>query len=176
MALQPGTNKQIPDHAIMDFYNKQNYLGNAFIYCNPSVEITSTSEYPLLLLSNPAVSATAFPSGYQSLFVNLKKGTCLTANESAIFRYYLNPTGTAGTAQTAINLRPLSTASSIAALSLSPTISANGSPLESMACLAFETVSSSLMAILDPGQSLLVTVQAASTSTYVSPVLGWYPL
>ena len=69
MGLTPATNRQVPDNSILDYFNKQTYLGNQYVYAVGSIEILSTSEAPYLLLTNPAVTATGFPSGYQSTFL-----------------------------------------------------------------------------------------------------------
>ena len=175
MALTPGTNRQVPEHAIYDANNKQTYLGNQYIYTIGSQTPGVTTEYPLLLLQNPAVSTSAFPSGYKSLFINLKNIISLTGSASALLRVYLNPTITsAGTAQTPLNLRPLSPNTSIATLTLNPTISANGSLVEVIASQALTTFQSQLLEIIDPTQALLITVQTSTTSTAIACELGWF--
>lgn len=92
----PATNRQVPDHSIMDAFNKQNYLGNQFIFPFNST-IASTAETALILLSNPAVTGSGFPSAYKAIFTNYMKSVCLTASQNATFRTYYAPTITAGT-------------------------------------------------------------------------------
>jgi hypothetical protein len=176
MALQPGTNKQVPDNSILDYFNKQVYLGNTFIYSVGSTEILTTSETPLLLLSNPALVAHSFPTG-KSLFQGLKKLTCLTTGQSAIFRIYANPTVSAlGTSQTPLNLRPASPNTSVAALSTSPTVTSFGSLVAVLASAAFTPDVSDVLTVLDPGQSLLVTVQTSSATTFIACEFSWYEI
>lgn len=175
MAQNLATPKQVPDHAIMDLFGKQAYLGNQFVYAIGDMEITQTSEYPLFYLSNPSVAASAFPSGWQALMVNLAKIACLTASQNAVLRIYLNPTASGGTSETPLNVRPGNTEiTSIAALTLSPTASANGSLVETLSSQPGLPDKSSGLYILDPGESMLVTVQTSSTSTYIGSSLSWY--
>lgn len=177
MALTPATNRQIPDHAIMDFYNKQTYLGNQFLYSLPDFEVTSTSETNLLLISNPAVTTSSFPSGTVALFSNIRKLTTLTASQSAILRFYAAPTVTGGgTPVTPLNLRPASPTTSIATVATGPTTTSNGTLFDTIAASAFDSSLSQLLAILDPGQNMLVTVQASSATTFISYEIGWYEL
>jgi hypothetical protein len=60
MALQPGTQRQVSEHSILDAYNKQTYLSNQYVYSLGNTEITTTSETPLLLLSNPTAGSHSF--------------------------------------------------------------------------------------------------------------------
>lgn len=177
MALQPGTNKQVPDHSIYDAYDKQTYLGNQYQFSFGNTEITTTSEYPLLLLQNPAVATSSFPSAYQSLFINVRSLICLTASQTAVLRYYLGPTfAAAGTAQTAINLRQASTNTSIATLTSGPTVSVNGKLIGIQSSNPLVPDRRNDMVIIDPGKTLLVTVQTSSNTTYIASELGWYEL
>lgn len=174
MAQNPGTNKQVPEHAIYDFFNKQVYLGNQYLY-TANTAITGTSENAIYLLSNPPVSGNAFPNSYKSLFVNLRKFTCATSSQSAVIRFYVSPTATPGSPLTPLNARPLSLNTSIAALSSGPTASANGSLIGAVATSAFVSNSDNNLLIIDPGQSLLITCQATANSTLVSEI-GWYEI
>lgn len=177
MALQPGTNKQVPEHSIMDHFDKQTYLSNQYVYSVGSSEIGSTSETAIILLQNPAVSVSAFPSGYQSLFVNLRKIICLTASETAIIRLYLNPTfSAAGTSETPINMRPASSSVSVSKLSVGPTVSVNGTFIEILTSNPMVEDSATKLLILDPGQTLLITAQTSSSSTLVATELAWFEL
>ena len=176
MALNPGTNKQVPEHAIMDIFGKQSYLANKYAYAvsnTPGV----TSEFPLVLLKNPAVSSSAFPSGFVGLFCPQIRLSCLTASQTAIIRVYLNPTVSAvGTAETPVQLRPGSSNASVAALHLSPTISANGTLIDiSSASLGLDGKVDT-MSVLDPGQALLITVQPSSVGTAVGVSIPWWEI
>lgn len=175
--FNPMTNRQLPDNAILDRFNKQAYLGNRFIFSVPGDEIGATSETPILLLTNPAVSKTSFPSGWAALFCDLRRIGCLTAAESAVLRFYLTPTfSAAGTAKVPQNIRPGSPNVSIAALSQGPTVSNNGVLVGTICAGALITAQADEILILDPGQSLLITAQTASSSTFVAIDLGWYEL
>lgn len=177
MTIQPGTSRQVPDHSIMDFYNKQVYLGNEYVYTQANYESTATVETPLILLSNPAVTATAFPNSYVSLFCHLRKLSTLTTSQTSIFRFYLNPTVTAaGSAASAFNLRPKSPNTGIAVVTTGPTVSANGSFVFFLASNAFASDTSQSLVVLDPGQSLLVTCQTSSSTTFLASELGWYEI
>ncbi len=172
----PATNFQDPKQSILDAYNQQTYLGNQFIYSTGSVSISGTSETPLVLISNPTVSGSSFPSKYKSLFLNFRKVTCFTSSQSAIFRFYFNPTVTgAGTTETPLNLRPANPNLSVATVGLNPTVSANGTYIAALASLAFVSDISTVLAILDPGKSLLITVQC-SASASVNAESGWYEI
>lgn len=80
------TKNQVPDHAILDYFNKQTYLGNQFMTCQAFT--VSTSELPILLLANPSKTL--------SLFQNLIGALSLTAAHTLAFKVYFNPTITAG--------------------------------------------------------------------------------
>lgn len=173
MAQNPGTNRQVPEHAIYDFFNKQVYLGNQHLYA-ANTAVTGTAENAIYLLSNPTVPTSAFPNNYKSLFVNLRKFTCATATQSAIVRFYVSPTiSSAGSVLTVLNARPLSSNTTVAVLTSGPTASANGSLIGSIATSAFIPSSDTNLLIIDPGQSLLITCQATASSTVVSEI-GWF--
>lgn len=174
MALTPATNRQVPDHSIMDYYEKQNYLGNQFIYTS-SVTPGVTTELPILLLQNPTVVGSGFPSGYKALFVNTRKVSSTTASATAILRYYLSPTfSVAGATQTPLNLRPASPNTSQAVLSTLPTVSANGKLVFFLSSSSFVSDSDGKFVIVDPGQTLLVTAQSSSGSGTLLSSLGWF--
>lgn len=173
----PATVNQIPDHAILDHYNKQNYLGNRFVYSLDSQSIASTAETPLFLLTNPAVTTSAFPSTFKALCFDIKKVSCLTASQNAILKFYVTPTISAnGTAKTPQNVRPASSTVSIAKLYQTPTIGANGTLVNELISSAFVPDSSDTLFILDPGQSLLINVKVSANPTVISVDLGWYEL
>lgn len=177
MAFTPGTNRQVPDHSIFDAYDKQAYLGNQYCYTTDDTTIASTSEIPLFLLKNPVITTTAFPAQYVSLFFNLRKLFTLTDLETSVLRFYFHPTVTgAGTPVSPVNLRRASPNVSIAALSIAPTVSANGTLVDFIASTSSVLNQSELMIILDPGQSLLVTVQTSNDPTDISVGLSWYEL
>lgn len=184
MALTPATNRQIPDHSIMDAYNKQTYLGNGYIASTGSVTITTGgTEQPILLLSNPSTNYNQNgQAGNLSCFQNLRKlitpfisaGT----TDLASFKVYLNPTVTGtGSAITPVNLRPGNANTSKMVARKSPTVSSNGTLLTTYETMVMET-DSSLLFLLDPGFSLLITV-TYPTGTDGSPAvaeLAWYEM
>lgn len=177
MTQRPATNKQVPDNSILDAFNKQTYLGNQFLYSIPATSTASSSESPILLISNPIVASSGFPSGYQSLFLNFRKVTCITNTQSVLFRFYFNPTVTSvGTPVTPVNLRPANAPASIAAVSTGASVSANGTFLATLPSLTFVPSVSTVLSILDPGQSMLITAQASAASTAIAVEIGWYEL
>jgi hypothetical protein len=172
MANQPGTNRQVPEHSIMDYYNKQVYLGNG--YSVPvSVTLSDNSETAGLLIVNPLVATAAFPSGYFSQFM---EGSHFTCTGNMIVRYYLNPTiATKGTASDVIQRRPASTNASVAQVYADDqfSVSSNGTLVDLRAALAEAQTIDNIMIILDPGQSMLITFQTTASST--NTVLGAIP-
>jgi len=75
-----------------------------------------------------------------------------------------------------VNQRPASTNTSVATLTTAPTVSANGTLIGSVASTAFVPNAANSLFILDPGQTLLVTLIAGSNATNVSAELSWYEL
>lgn len=83
MALQPGTQFQIPEHSILDINGKQTYLGNSFILpANPDGLSVTGTEVPVALIQNSV-------SNTKSLFLYQRK---LASTDQTIVRFYLNPT------------------------------------------------------------------------------------
>lgn len=177
MATNLGTNRQVPENAILDYFQKQLYLGNQFIYTAATTS-AGTTEVPILLISNPAVASTAFPSGYLSHFNNRRKVTCTTATQSVILRFYISPTVTsAGTAVTTVlNARPQATTTPVTVLTSAPSVSANGTLMMALSSSAFNPDLSDFRFVLDPGKAMLVTSQSTATSTVALTELAWYEL
>ncbi len=176
--MTPATNRQLPDNAILDHFNKQVYLGNRYTFVLP-ITSAGTSEVAQLVLQNPAQTANAFPLqiGPSSLFVDLRQLSGASAITTAsVMRVYLNPTISAlGTAKTPINMRKASTNASIGVLHSAPTASANGTLVEVLTENAPVTVKSNELIILDPGQSLLITIQTEN-SAIINAQLSWYEI
>lgn len=173
MTLTPATNKQLPDHAILDMNGKQNYLGNQFIYTFDGTT-GSTSEFPIIYLLNPGGLLTSFPSGYKGLFCGYLKTSCLTTSQSVVLKAYLNPTiSSNGTPQTPINLRSASSNTSISNLYTDPTASSNGTLITVLSSTPGLSDLSTVLSILDPGKSLLITATTSSSSTVLSAELCW---
>lgn len=169
MSLTPATNRQVPDHSIMDFYNKQCYLGNQFVI--PVANTSSgTSEIPLILINNTVGSG-------KGAFVGMKKITSLTAGDSAIIRCYLNPTVTgAGTPVTPSNVRPANVNAAVSTVTTGPTVSGNGTLVDVVSAAALMSGLSQLLEILDPGQTMLITLQASASSATTSTIIGFYEI
>lgn len=178
MALNPATNRQVPDQSILDHFDRQTYLGNQFVYAIPTISPGVTTEFPLLLLTNPAVPGSSFPSAYKALFCNIRNVICLTANQTAIFRIYAGPTvSAAGTAKTPANLRLASPNTPVAVITQQPTVSPNGTLIDTIGSSNLvETISTSPLIVIDPGKQILVTVQASLAAANVSMELGWFEL
>lgn len=165
----PATNKQIPDHSIMDFYNKQVYLGNQFIASYQAAS-SGMSEVPWMAITNAVGNA-------RGIFISALVANCLTASDTAILRVYSNPTGlTGGAAVAPVNMRPANTNLSVATIVSKPTVSTNGTYLYSVAAGALAQSVSNLMTILDPGQSLLITSQASASSESVGAEVSYYEI
>jgi hypothetical protein len=161
MALTPATNKQIPEHSILDHFGKQVYLGNQFVYGSPSQASVGTGENPLFLLTCPAQPTIVPP---RSIFQELSLVSMITASQTVIVRLYLNPTVTSlGTPVTPVNLRPASPTTSIAVASAAPSVSSNGTFIWATASVSFSPDIVQMLTILDPGNSLLITTQASAT-------------
>jgi hypothetical protein len=179
LATLPATNKQIPDHSIFDYFNKQTYLGNQFSV-NHTFSI-GASETVLILLQN---SQSGNSQILKALFQNLLTVTSKTSGQSVILNIYSNPTfSNAGTALTPINMRTAYTSSSvapnnqpIATATYTPTVSANGTLIGSLSSAALTTAQSSLLTVLDNGQNLLITGTASASSTSVAVILNWFEL
>lgn len=164
MALIPSnlnfpTKSQVPEHSILDYYNKQCYSGNSFIVPIAAKSLADTSETVVLLIKNPATSA-------KSIFYYLRRVSA--GANYCLFKYYLNPTISAvgsGIA-TPVNLRTACSTVSVSLCYTAPTISANGTLLSALGAPAgLATVAdSSVLIILDPGQNLLVTATAAGAA------------
>jgi hypothetical protein len=130
------------------------------------VTLGGSTEVPLLYLNNPSTNF--------ALKLFLKRVLNITSGHLALFTLYRNPTlSGAGTAKTPVPLRANANApATIATAASSPSASANGTlqgylnggntPFESQEPL-----------ILDPGNSLLVTVKAASSDIVLCD-LSWF--
>ncbi len=92
MAQTPATNRQNPDAAILDHFGKQTYLGNSYILPAPAAGVTITSgqgEVAIALISNPAVSTSAFPAVNKGIFLFQRK---VASTDTILVRFYSNPT------------------------------------------------------------------------------------
>lgn len=176
--MTPASNKQVPDHSIMDVHGKQAYLGNQFLASTNGVSLTGTTEVPIIYLACPAqASSGAFPN-QKSLFCDLRNMFCVDVTEATgvVYRMYFNPTTVAaGSVFTPVNARPGNATASIALVRVSPTAVANGTFVQNMA-VGFESpCMASDLVILDPGQSMLITAQPSASTVGVVDI-SWYEL
>lgn len=88
MTLLSATNRQVPDHAILDFYNKQVYLGNQ--YSVSQTVTVSNSESTVLFLQNN--TQTGNVQTMKSVFQSLLRVSENTASRTVLMNLYLNPT------------------------------------------------------------------------------------
>lgn len=170
----PATQNQVPEHSILDVFGKQSYLGNQFVTVVNGIALAGTTETPLILIQNPPISTSAFPSKYKAIFLNAIN---TSASASTVLRFYFNPTViTLGTLQVAQNLRPASPTTSVSIIYTSPTVSANGTLINAIVSqLSTVTVDDQIL-ILDPGQSLLVTATSVSSGTIIYLQKNFYEL
>lgn len=164
------TSVQVAEKSILDAFNRQTYLGNTYIFGSDISTIGATTETPILLLSNSSTNS-------QSLFIQLKKLTCFTSNQSAIFKIYYNPTVTSiGTVETPVNLKNGSASTSVSSLSMSPTVSANGIYVGALASANQTPNISELLQVIDPGHSMLITVTLSQINVRFISEIVWYEL
>jgi hypothetical protein len=168
----PATARQIPDHAILDYYNKPLYLGNSYTVTRSFT--VGTSEVPLILMQNVQTGA---PSNMVAMVQTLLKVVENTAAQSIILNVYMNPTfSAAGTALTPQNQRGAYGNNAAAKLTYTPTVSMNGTLVDSISAAALTVGSSQISRMLDNGQNLLVTGIASTASTAINTILGWYEI
>ncbi len=156
---------QIAEKSILDLNGKQTYLGNSFSIIT-SISLTDTVETPKVLIINPATSGKAMFIYRRSIF----SASDLTVS------YYVTPTVTSSsTVVTPVKLRPAYATTSVVTANSTLSIAANGT-LTSL--INSNNAPSSVLLVIDPGLTLLVTVQAAVASGG-SPATGsvetcWY--
>lgn len=178
MALTPATKHQIPEESILDTFYRQTYLGNSFILPT-TVALSTTSETDIVLISNPAISTSAFPSKYKSLFFNLRRFT--SSAQAVLIKIYVSPTvSTTGTASTPVNLRPANTNVSISKAYQNGqfSLSSNGTLVSALGVGGSDFVvqDNQILIIIDPGQSLLITATALVQTTNLNADISWYEL
>lgn len=173
MALLAATKNQVPEHSIMDKYNKQTYLGNNYFVSGTFT--VGASEIPLILLQNVQTVNAQLAIG---VFHNLIRLIGKTSGAAVILNAYLNPTfSAAGTPMTISNYRSsYGVARAIATLTSAPTVSVNGTLIDSISAPALSVGTSDVLKILDNGQNLLITAIASVGGTSVSVVSGWYEI
>lgn len=184
MALPPTNNtRQRADNALVDQNGKQAMLGNHFSINVPTTSIAATTETPLLYISNPSTNAavplsSATQPAANTIFINLRKFLCLTSGQNVLINFYLNPASapTGGSSLTPTNRRTASATTSIATVTLSPTWTVTGTPIENMFATNSIPDSTQQMLILDPGQSLVVTATCSANPTKVAGNVSEYEI
>ena len=170
------TPNQVPDKSILDSYGRQTYLGQEFSGSTPVVGLANTNETPLLYLLNPLTPGSSVAgAGQKALFCWIRKYNNADAANLVTFKLYSNPTGVSGgTTVTPFNLRPASTTTSIATCKYSPTTATNGTYITaSTIYYAYFQIESTILLILDPGQSTLVTATANAGTPNVIVQFVW---
>lgn len=158
---------QTPDHAILDFYNKQTYLGNEYSMPVGPIVLATTFETPITLIENVL-------GAKKSSFQSVRK---FNSTAAVVFRFYFNATITAtGVPVTPVNLRPASGFSAISKCFTSPTATSFGTLIDSYGNGLDTTVESDIMLILDPGTNLICTAQATTASTSVFSINIFYEI
>ena len=155
---------QQPESSILDVNNKQVYLGNQYISGPDTVSLGSSAETNLLYILNPSTSTV-------SLFVSDMNLNAQGASDIITYRIYNGATGVSGgTTVTPRNLRLASPNASVATMKSSPTAT-KGTLLQTIAIGYNAQSIVNPMFILDPGQSILITGQAASTGVAICQVI-----
>lgn len=173
MALNPGTQNQVPEHSILDYFNKQTYLGNSFTIISKIASTASTSETPVYLIKNPSIPNQAFPAGHKSLFHGYLN---LGYSDVANFNLYANPTVVSnGTPIIPVNIRSGSSNTSVSLCYSSPTVSSNGTLIFTNPGTEFATFSNFLY-IIDPGATLLLTVAPSATGLTITSQSSWFEI
>lgn len=156
---------QSAENSILDYFYRQVYLGNGFILANLA-SLADTNEHNEILISNPSTNS-------KSLFFFINR---LGASGAVTSRIYYNPTVSAnGTPTIPINLRPAYSTLSSALSFTAPTISAVGTNIDTTVCGGAENESKKMI-IIDPGFSILVTLQATTATITVNQELIWYEI
>lgn len=180
MKILPATNRQVPEHAIMDLLGKQPYLGNQFMAGSNSVSISGTSEVPIMYIActSAGTQGVGTSQNAKSIFCSLTKLFCADQAEltGITYRVYFNAVGaSSGSAVTPVNMRPANPNLSIATVLISPTVSNKGTYVYSYA-VGFESPSVSReLVILDPGMNMLITAQPSASSAGIVD-LSWYEI
>ena len=180
MALLPATNKQVPEHSILDMFGKQSYLGNQFIVGTNSVSLSGTGEVALLYMActTAATQAVGASQNAKGIFCNLRRLYCAdsSALTGVVFRVYFGAsTVSAGTALTPNNARPAYSTASVASVLLSPTVGTKGTFAYSYAVGFQSPAVSEELIILDAGTNMLITAQASAASTAIAD-LTWFEI
>jgi hypothetical protein len=162
------TSKQIPNNSIMDINGRQTYLGNCFSLPISGVSLSGTTETNVAQIICPSTSLV-------SIFLFMKRVSSVSFFSQ--FKFYANPTVTAGTTATPVNMRIASSTASISSCSTAPTGSTKGTLIETIETPTADGVSSESneLIIIDPGNSILITCTPGGT-TLVTANLFWFEI
>lgn len=146
----------------------QHYYGFGYTY--PLTAVSGTSEVALILLNNTSAGLTS-----KTMYSIYRKALCGTSGQSATLRFYSNPTATvAGTAQTVHCTRVnANSPASIIVVTTGPTITVNGTLVGELICGGNASDAANYEIGIDPGNSLLVTVQVSQTAALAGVDLSW---
>jgi len=172
----PANSRQIPDHAILDYFGKQIYLGNQFHFVLSDIAITSTAEQMVALVTNPAVFG-APNNVSKGVFIAYRRISSLAQAGQA--RFYINPTVTSiGTPLDPVQSRPASSTVPVSKWSIAPSVSANGTLFSTLEVPSsyFISEETTRTIILDPGQSMLITFIADTGATTINLNIGFYEI
>jgi hypothetical protein len=180
MSPLPATNKQVPEHAIMDLLGKQPYLGNQFMAGSNSAALSGTAEVPVLYIACPSAVAQGVGvfQNAKGIFCSLLRLYCADQSEATgiVYRiYFAAATISGGTPIVPINMRQANPNASVASVLLSPTVGSKGTFVYSYA-VGFESPATAReLTIIDPGMNMLITAQPSASSTGIVD-LSWYEL
>lgn len=164
----PITNTQTPDNSILDLNGRQTYLGNTFALPNTGRSLANTVETPSVVITNPAGSGKSLFLFYRSLYSDLNP---------VIVRLYSNPTlNSAGATTAPKNMRSGSTTATVSVCYLASTITSNGTLVTAMPAPPYG-VESTVLYIIDQGNSVLFTAQQSAAGTSVAFIENvWYEI
>jgi len=160
------TSRQVPDHAILDINGKQCYLGNQFLICTEPITVAVSTETPVIYISNPS-------NNTKSVFIYDMGFNTIATIDTAYFRLYKSSSGiSSGTSITPFNCRLASGTSSTINALLMPTVVTKGTRIQTVPgnYTIYQSINDPML-ILDPGQSLLITVQTATSTSFVAQLL-----
>ena len=160
---------QFPDDCVKNAFDKQAYLGNAFVASAIQATTSSTAEIPIVLLENPANSG-------KTLFVTTRRFVPLV--NSTVFRSYVDPIITSnGTTLPVTNMRPATGFTPVALAYGVPIVATDGTPASVTAALPYTAVEIDTLVILDPGHSMAITAQMNESSPGSCDVrVHWFEL
>jgi len=160
-------NRLVPEKSILDYFDRQTYCGNGYVLNYADTAAGSASETNVLYISNPSTST-------KSVAVTYREAHVATASQTGKFKFYLNPTISAtGTAATPVNLMGnSSTTASVTICATAPTAS-GGTVLDGSICLAFQPAIIPKTVILEPGNTLMMSVVTGATGNLVGANIYW---